>query len=132
MYAEAVYTDLIPEVVDELRESVTLAVSSGVPLGRLILDPGVGFAKRPAESYAVIAGLPQLADALDRPLLVGPSRKSFLSEAVGRRPAPDRDWGTAAVVTSAVLSGAHIVRVHAVEEMVQVVRVAEELRRHEQ
>ena len=60
-------------------------------------------------------------------MLVGPSRKSFLREAVGGRPAPERDWGTAAAVTAAVLAGAHIVRVHAVAEMVQVVRVAEEI-----
>jgi dihydropteroate synthase len=77
----------------------------------------------------VLARLPELAAALERPLLVGPSRKSFMREAVGERPAHERDWGTAAAVTAAVLAGAHIVRVHAVEEMVQVVRVAEEIRR---
>jgi dihydropteroate synthase len=63
-------------------------------------------------------------------VLVGPSRKSFLQEALGECPAPDRDWGTAAAVTAAVLAGAHIVRVHAVAEMTQVVRVAEAIRRH--
>jgi dihydropteroate synthase len=78
----------------------------------------------------VLARLPELAAALDRPLLVGPSRKSFLREAVGDRPAIERDWGTAAAVAAAVLNGAHIVRVHTVGEMAQVVRVAEEIRRH--
>jgi dihydropteroate synthase len=78
----------------------------------------------------VLARLPELAAALARPILVGPSRKSFMREAVGGRPAPERDWGTAAAVTAAVLGGAHIVRVHAPAEMVQVVRVAEEIRRH--
>jgi dihydropteroate synthase len=63
-------------------------------------------------------------------MLVGPSRKSFLRDALAGRSAPDRDWGTAAAVTAAVLGGAHIVRVHAVAEMAQVVRVAEEIRRH--
>jgi dihydropteroate synthase len=63
-------------------------------------------------------------------VLVGASRKSFLRDAVGGRPAAERDWGTAAAVTAAVLAGAHIVRVHAVAEMVQVVRVAEEIRQH--
>ena len=62
-------------------------------------------------------------------MLVGPSRKSFLREATGDRPATERDWGTAAAVTAAVLAGAHIVRVHAVAEMVQVVKVAEEIRK---
>ena len=99
-----------------------------MPLDRLIIDPGVGFAKRPAHSYGVLARLGELAAALDRPILVGPSRKSYLREAVGDRPATERDWGTAAAVTAAVLGGAHIVRVHAVAEMAQVVRVAEEIR----
>ncbi|HKT78925.1 MAG TPA: dihydropteroate synthase, partial [Vicinamibacterales bacterium] len=67
--------------------------------------------------------------ATERPLLVGPSRKSFMREALGDVPPPERDWGTAAAVTAAVLSGAHIVRVHAVGPMRQVVRVAEEIRR---
>jgi dihydropteroate synthase len=79
----------------------------------------------------VLARLSEVASAFDRPVLVGPSRKSFLREAVGDRPAPQRDWGTAAAVTAAVLAGAHIVRVHAVAEMAQVVRVAEEIRRHQ-
>ena len=131
MYAEAEYGDVVAEVIDELRGSVRTALEAGVPVERLILDPGVGFAKRPSHSYGVLARLPEIASALDRPVLVGPSRKSFLREAVGGRPAPQRDWGTAAAVTAAVLAGAHIVRVHAVAEMAQVVRVAEEIRRHQ-
>jgi dihydropteroate synthase len=130
MYAEAEYGEVMTEVIEELRGSVRAAVEAGVPVERLILDPGVGFAKRPSHSYGVLARLPELALAFDRPVLVGPSRKSFLREAVGGRPAPQRDWGTAAAVTAAVLGGAHIVRVHAVAEMAQVVRVAEEIRRH--
>ena len=130
MYAEAAYDDVVAAVIEELRDSERLAVEAGVPLERIIVDPGVGFAKRASHSYGVLARLPELAAALDRPVLVGPSRKSFLREAVGGRPASERDWGTAAAVTAAVLGGAHIVRVHAVAEMVQVVRVAEEVRRH--
>ena len=129
MDAAAVYGDLIAEVADELRDSVRTALEAGVPLERIIVDPGVGFAKRPSHSYGVLARLPELAAALDRPVLVGPSRKSFLRDAVGGRAAPERDWGTAAAVTAAVLAGAHIVRVHAVAEMAQVVRVSEEIRR---
>jgi dihydropteroate synthase len=130
MYAEAVYQDLMAEVTAELESSLAVAVGAGVARDRLIVDPGVGFAKRPIHSYGVLARLSALASALDRPVLVGPSRKSFMREALGGRPAPERDWGTAAAVTAAVLAGAHIVRVHAVGEMVQVVRVAEEIRRH--
>jgi dihydropteroate synthase len=129
MYDQAVYTDLIGDVARELRESVTRATASGVAFERLILDPGVGFAKRPMHSYGVLARVDELATALDRPVLVGPSRKSYLREAVDDRPAAERDWGTAAAVTAAVLAGAHIVRVHAVAAMRQVVRVAEEIRR---
>ena len=129
MYAAAVYHDLIGEVAAELKSSMTVAAAAGVEARRVIVDPGVGFAKQPNDSYGVLAHLSALASALDRPVLVGPSRKSFMREALAGRPAPERDWGTAAAVTAAVLSGAHIVRVHAVGEMVQVVRVAEEIRR---
>ncbi|MGB7220493.1 MAG: dihydropteroate synthase [Vicinamibacterales bacterium] len=129
MYVEAAYADVVTEVVAELRESVAIATAAGIPFDRVIVDPGIGFAKRPPDSYGVLARLPELAAALDRPLLVGASRKSFLQEATGGRPAAERDWGTAAAVTAAVLGGAHIVRVHAVGEMTQVVRTAEEIRK---
>ena len=128
MYDEAVYGDLIVDIIRELRDAVARASAGGVPRDRVILDPGLGFAKRASHSYGVLARFPQLAAALDRPILVGPSRKSFLRQALGDRPAIERDWGTAAATTAAVLNGAHIVRVHAVGAMVQVVRVAEEIR----
>ncbi len=127
MYADAAYDDVMAQVTRELRDSMRVALEAGVPLDRLIVDPGVGFAKQPSHSYGVLGRLPEFAAALDRPVLVGPSRKSFLRDAVGDVPAKDRDWGTAAAVTAAVLGGAHIVRVHAVAEMVQVVRVSEEI-----
>ena len=128
MYQEAVYDDVLADVTRELQESIHIAIAAGVGRGRIIVDPGIGFAKRPNHSYGVLARLPELAAALDRPVLVGASRKSFMREALGDRPAPERDWGTAAAVTAAVLAGAHIVRVHAVAEMAQVVRVAEAIR----
>ena len=129
MYAEATYGDVVAEVAAELGAGVAAAVAAGIPAERIIVDPGVGFAKRPTDSYGVLARLPELARALERPVLVGPSRKSYLRDAVGGRPAAERDWGTAAAVAAAVMGGAHIVRVHAVAEMVQVVAVAEEIRR---
>jgi dihydropteroate synthase len=129
MYREAVYGDLAGEVVRELGARVEAAEAAGVPREAVIVDPGIGFAKRAEQSFELLARLPQLV-ALDRPVLVGASRKSFLQRAIGECPATGRDWGTAAVVTAAVLAGAHIVRVHAVAEMVQVVKVADELRRH--
>ena len=131
MYAEAVYDDVVEDVMRELRWSMSAAVDAGVPPERILIDPGIGFAKRPSHSYGVLARLPELAAALERPVLVGPSRKSFLREALDGRPATERDWGTAAAVAAAVLGGAHVVRVHAVAEMTQVVRVAEEIRRQQ-
>ena len=128
MGERADYGDVIAETSRELRESLAAAERAGVPAASVILDPGIGFAKRPEHSYGVLARLPELAAALARPLLVGPSRKSFLRAASGGRPALERDWATAAAVTAAVLAGAHIMRVHAVDEMVQVVRAAEEIR----
>ena len=127
MDGEAVYGDVVDDVVLELKRSIDRAIAAGVPREHLVLDPGIGFAKRAPHSYGLLARLPELA-RLGRPLLVGPSRKSFMREALGGRPAHERDWGTAAAVTTAVINGAHIVRVHAVAEMVQVVRVAEEIR----
>ena len=129
MYAQAQYEDVVREVADELRQGMTAAVEAGVALERIVVDPGIGFAKRPAHSYGLLAGLADLGDALGRPVLAGPSRKSFMREALGDVPPVQRDWGTAASVAAAVLGGAHIVRVHAVPEMVQVVRVAETTRR---
>lgn len=130
MYSQAVYHDVVGEVLDELRESVAFALNAGVGGDRIIVDPGLGFAKDAAHSYEVMARLHEFAE-LGRPLLAGPSRKMFLARALGRDvPAADRDWGTAAAVTASVFAGAHIVRVHAVREMAQVVRVADEIRKH--
>ncbi len=129
MYAHARYDDLTGEIAQELSASMDVALRAGVPREAIILDPGVGFAKRPEHSFAIIALLDNWSfAALDRPWLLGPSRKSFLRDALGDVPPGERDWGTASAVTGSVLAGAHIVRVHAVKEMVQVVRVADKIR----
>jgi dihydropteroate synthase len=127
MYELAKYGDPAGEVAAELDLRVKAAVAAGVSPERIILDPGLGFAKRAEHSLAVLAGLPRLA-VLGRPLLLGPSRKSFLQSAIGERPAADRVWATAAAVTASVLLGAHIVRVHDVKAMVDVVRAADAIR----
>ena len=127
MYAEADYTDPVAEVAAELRERVEAATSAGVARDRIILDPGLGFAKRAEHSLAILAGLPRLAE-LGFPILSGPSRKSFLRVGLGDVPPDQRVWGTAAAITASVLLGANIVRVHDVKEMVQVVRVADSIR----
>ena len=127
MYAQARYADVAAEIARELQRSVERAIGHGVPWDQIVLDPGLGFAKQAAHSFDALASLDRLA-VLGRPLLAGPSRKSFLTAAAGRRPAAERDWATAAAVTAAVMAGAHIVRVHRAAEMVQVVRVADAVR----
>jgi len=127
MYAHADYADVVGEVVADLQRSVTRAQDYGVMRKQLIVDPGLGFAKRAPQSMAALVGLDRLAE-LGLPILIGPSRKSFLGAATGPMQPEDRDWATAAAVTAAVLGGAHIVRVHAVEKMIHVVRVADALR----
>jgi dihydropteroate synthase len=130
MYRLAEYRDAVGEVAAELQSSVDAAVDLGVARESIVVDPGVGFAKRADHSLQVLARLddPRFL-ALDRPLLVGPSRKSFLTAAAGTLPPAERDWATAAAVAVAIVAGAHIVRVHRVAEMIQVVRVADALAR---
>jgi len=127
MYKEARYASVLLEVAGELRASLERAIEAGVRRDSIVLDPGLGFAKTPRHSYEALAALPAFA-ALGRPLLVGPSRKSFLGAAIGERTPSGRDMATAAAVTAAVLLGAHIVRVHNVPGMVDVVRVADLVR----
>ena len=130
MYRQAVYHDVVGEVLDELRESMAFATGAGIPKDRILVDPGLGFAKETPHSYEVLSRVHELGE-IGRPLVVGPSRKAFVARPLGREiPAAARDWPTAAAVTAAVLSGAHVLRVHAVREMVQVVRVADEIRKY--
>jgi dihydropteroate synthase len=128
MYAHADYVDVTGEIAGDLQRAIDRAVGYGVSRERLIVDPGIGFAKRAEQSIAVLAHLPRLA-ALGLPLLVGPSRKSFMTASTGTLSPEDRDWPTAAAVTAAVLGGAHIIRVHNVAKMVHVTRLADALRR---
>ncbi len=128
MYAQAGYDHVATDVTRDLTRAIERAVSRGVAWHQLVVDPGLGFAKRAEHSLAALAGLSALA-ALGRPVLIGPSRKSFLA-AAGDGADRGRDWATAAAVTAAVLAGAHIIRVHAVAEMVHVTRAADMIREH--
>jgi dihydropteroate synthase len=127
MYIEAQYQDVVQEVASELERRIEHATEMGIQRDRLVIDPGFGFAKKAAHSMSALAHLDDFA-ALGRPIMSGPSRKSFLTSATGPLPPHQRDWATAAAVTVSVLAGAHIVRVHRVAEMVQVVRVADAVR----
>jgi dihydropteroate synthase len=127
MYENAVYEDVTAEVAEELEAAIVRAAASGVKREAIIVDPGFGFAKRAEHSFTMLAHLNRLA-SLDRPILSGPSRKSFLKQAVGDRPPADREWATAAAVATSAMLGAHIVRVHGVRAMADVVRVVDQLR----
>jgi dihydropteroate synthase len=127
MYDLAVYDDAATDVARELEQAIERATLAGVPRDSIVIDPGFGFAKRAEHSYDVLARLATLA-AIDRPILSGPSRKSFLKAALGDREPSEREWGTAAAVAASVILGAHIVRVHGVGHMVDVVRVADRIR----
>ena len=128
MYSLAQYEDVPGEITKELGEAIERATSAGVAREAIIVDPGLGFAKKAEHSYSALAALGDISRALHRPILSGPSRKSFLAAALGKRSPDDREWATAAAVTASVLFGAHIVRVHGVREMIDVVRVADRIR----
>src|SRR3984957_17352695 len=116
--------DPLPTIVRELEATISRARHAGVERGRIVIDPGLGFGKRKEQNAEIVAHLKDLA-GLDYPLLVGPSRKSFLAQ-----PSESETlYATAAAVAAAVLNGAHIVRVHDVKEMRTVVQVAEEIAR---
>ena len=127
MYDLAQYGDAAMEVAEELRAAMARAGEAGIARDAIVLDPGIGFAKKAEHSATVLARLDTL-QALDRPILSGPSRKSFLKAALGERDASDREWGTAAAVAASILLGAHIVRVHGVKAMVDVARVSDLIR----
>ena len=130
MYQQATYHDVVDEVRDELGASVAFAVRAGLSAEAVLVDPGLGFAKNASQSFEVLARCAEFAD-LGRPIVIGPSRKSFLAGPVRRASLEaDVEWPTGAAVTAAVLAGAHIVRVHAVREMAQVARVADEIRKY--
>lgn len=112
------------DVTRGLREALARAKRLGIAKSQIILDPGIGFGKSYAQNFELLARLPEFA-RLGSPLLVGTSRKAFIGHALGKIPAEQRIWGTAATVAASILGGAHIVRVHNVAEMAQVAKIAD-------
>jgi dihydropteroate synthase len=128
MQARAQYTDVVAEVRAELERRLAAAVAAGIRTDALILDPGIGFAKNADHNWALLAALDRLHE-LGQPLLVGTSRKSFLGavlrdEAGRPRPVDRRDAATVATTALAAAQGAWGVRVHAVRQSADAVRVA--------
>ena len=120
------YGDTIGELTVELSERLEAAVAMGIDPERILVDPGIGFGKRLHDNLALHRHLDRLR-VLGRPIVFGPSRKSFIGSLTGAPPA-GRAFGTAAAVAAAVLRGAHVVRVHDVKEMRDVVEVAYAIR----
>ena len=127
MQQRAGYTDVVAEVSAELLARRDAALSAGIAADRLVLDPGLGFAKQGPHSWSLLHALPRLA-ALGQPLLVGASRKAFLGELLAddagvRRPEGERDAATAALTVLIAQAGAWAVRVHDVAPSADAVRV---------
>jgi dihydropteroate synthase len=127
MQKEPFARDVMSDVKSGLMRAVRIARKAGVSKSQIVLDPGIGFGKSAEQNCELIGRLPELAK-LGFPLLIGTSRKSFIAKILGGLSSETRVWGTAATVAASVLNGAHIVRVHDVAEMVQVVRVADAIR----
>ncbi len=123
------YGEVIGEVTAELSERIEAAVAAGIARERILVDPGIGFGKRLEDNLALHRHLDRLR-ILGRPIVFGPSRKSFIGSLTGA-PAAERAFGTAAAVSAAVLRGVHAVRVHDVKEMRDVVLVAYAIRGEE-
>jgi dihydropteroate synthase len=124
-YVGAEYTDLMEDVKRELSESVTLAQKAGIPDEHIILDPGVGFGKKVEHNLELINRLGEIR-ALGFPVLLGPSRKSFIGYTLDL-PADQRLEGTAAAVAVGIVRGADIVRVHDVEFMTRIAKMTDAL-----
>lgn len=123
-------SDIMSEVLNGLRASVTIAEERGVARESIAIDPGIGFGKTTEQNLELIAKLDQLArEFADSPILIGTSRKSFIGKLLDGAPADQRIHGTIATVVASVLNGAHIVRVHDVKAAVDAVRVVDAIAR---
>ncbi len=131
MYARAVYADVVGEVREELTHRVEAVVAAGVDPGRIVIDPGLGFSKRPEHNWPLLARLPEVATLGGRafPVLVAASRKGFLGGLLAGpdgtpRPIGGREEAAVAITALAAMSGAWCVRVHQVPANADAVRVA--------
>ncbi len=122
------YRALIPEIIDYLRESISIAQSAGITDDRIIIDPGIGFGKTVDHNLTIIKCLGEFT-GFEKPILLGPSRKSFIGSKLGDLPVTERLEGTSAAVAIGIFNGANIIRVHDVKVMIRVVGIADALKR---
>jgi dihydropteroate synthase len=123
MQQHPTYEDVVEDIRTALRESIALATAAGIAREQIIIDPGIGFGKTLTHNLQILRRLGEFR-TLGCPILVGPSRKSFLGQILDL-PVTERLEGTAASVAVAIAHGADMVRVHDVPQMVRVVRVAD-------
>jgi len=128
MQANPIYEALIPEIMDYFRESIRLAVESGITEDKIIIDPGIGFGKTFDHNLEIIKNLREFT-LLEKPLLVGVSRKAFIGKILGDAPVSERLEGSEAAAAISILNGANIIRVHDVKEMKKVALVADAIKR---
>lgn len=114
--------DVVDEVIDSLERAAAESLRAGVT--HVIVDPGIGFGKTPDQNVGILGRLDEIARRLPYPLLVGTSRKSFIGKITGQ-PVEQRAFGTAASVALAIASGADIVRIHDVEQLIAAIEVAD-------
>jgi dihydropteroate synthase len=128
MQIDPVYEALIPEVLDYLKGSIRIALDAGIPDDMIVIDPGIGFGKTFEQNLAIIHNLREFT-LLEKPVLVGVSRKAFIGKILGDAPPGQRREGTAAAVAVSILNGVNIIRVHDVKEMARVAKVADAIKR---
>ena len=121
--------DVVNDVIDDLRGAVNDLKKATVSQSKIIIDPGIGFAKNAGQSIALLRDIHRFRAEFELPVLIGTSRKSFIGS-VTDETVEDRRFGTAATVAWAVTAGVDIVRVHDVLEMVKVVKMSDTLARH--
>jgi dihydropteroate synthase len=125
MQLDTHYDDFLGEILSFFRERVAFAESRGIPADQIVLDPGIGFGKSLEEQHnLILLKYLQSFKVLEKPLLIGTSRKAFIGKILGLPP-QEREEGTMATVAVAILNGANIVRVHEVERMRRVVQVTD-------
>ena len=120
------YKDIINEILDFFKKKIKIAIQSGINRKMIILDPGIGFGKTVQHNFELLSRLNEL-NVLELPIMIGPSRKSFIGITLDLPP-DDRIEGTAAAVSAGVMNGASIVRVHDVKSMKRVVKIIDEIR----
>ena len=120
------YKDIVNEILDFFKMKIKIAIQSGINRSMIILDPGIGFGKTVEHNFELLSRLNEF-NVLELPIMIGPSRKSFIGITLDLPP-EDRVEGTAAAVSAGVMNGASIVRVHDVKSMKRVVRIIEKVR----